>query len=65
MVIEFQGKKIYFNGEVLDTFDEHGPYCIEVDALGYDDDGVEYSAIGISDGEDITEIDETTVEVIE
>ena len=65
MVIEFQGKKIYFNGEVLDTFDEHGPYCIEVDALGYDDDGVEYSAIGISDGEDITDIDETTVEVIE
>ncbi len=65
MVIEFQGKKIYFNGEVLDTFDEHGPYCIEVDALGYDDDGVEYSAIGISDGDDITDIDESTVEVID
>ena len=67
MVIEFQGKKIYFNGEVLDTFDEHGPYCHEVEALGSDDDGVEYSAIGISNGVhgEIIEIEEDTIEVID
>ena len=67
MVIEFQGKKIYFNGEVLDTFDIHGPYCHEVEFVGEDDDGVQYSAIGISNGihGEIIEIEEDTVEVIE
>ena len=65
MEVEFNGKKVYFNGEIKDTFDEHGPYCIEVEAIGEDDDGVEYSAIGISDGYDITEIEEDTIEVID
>ena len=65
MVVDFNGKKVYFNGEILDTFDEHGPYCLEVEAFGEDDDGVEYSAIGISDGEDITEIEEDTIEVLD
>jgi len=64
MVVEFNGKKVYFNGEINDTFDVHGPYCKEVEALGTDDDGNEYSAIGISDGTDITEIEEDTIECI-
>ena len=64
MEVEFNGKKVYFNGEINDTFDVHGPYCKEVEALGTDDDGNEYSAIGISDGTDITEIEEDTIECI-
>ena len=39
MVVKFNGKDVYFNGEILDEFDSHGPYCIEVEALGTDDDG--------------------------
>ena len=65
MEVDFNGKKVYFNGEILDTFDVHGPYCLEVEALGEDDDGIEYSAIGISNGEDITEIEEDSIEVID
>ena len=65
MVVDFNGKKVYFNGEIIDEFDSHGSHCIEVEALGTDDDGIEYSAIGISNGEDITEIEEDTIEVID
>ena len=61
----FNGKEVYFNGEIRDTFDVHGPYCMEVEAIGEDYDGVEYSAIGTYDGEDITEIEEDTIEVID
>ena len=64
MVVDFNGKKVYFNGEINDIFDTHGPYCMEVEAIGEDDDGIEYSAIGISNGEDITEIEEDTIECI-
>ena len=64
MIVEFLGKDVEFD-EVIDEFDSHGPYCIEVEALGEDDDGVEYSAIGIHDGEDITEIEEDTIEVLD
>ena len=64
MVVDFNGKKVYFNGEIIDEFDVQGPYCREVETLGTDDDGNEYSAIGISDGEDITEIEEDTIECI-
>ena len=64
MVVEFLNKKVEFD-EIVDEFDSHGPYCIEVEALGTDDDGIEYSAIGIHDGEDITEIEEDTIEVLD
>ena len=64
MEVIFNGKKVYFNGGINDIFDHHGPYCMEVDAIGEDDDGVEYSAIGMYDGEDITEIEEDTIECI-
>ena len=64
MVVDFNGKKVYFNGEINDTFDEHGPYCKEVEVLGTDDDGVEYSAIGLYEFDEVTEIEEDTIEVI-
>ena len=63
MVVEFLGKDVKFD-DVVDEFDSHGPYCMEVEAIGEDDDGVEYSAIGTYDGEDITEIEEDTIEVL-
>ena len=64
MVVFYKGIKIEFD-DIVDEFDSHGPYCIEVEALGEDDDGVEYSAIGIHDCEDITEIEEDTIEVLD
>ena len=64
MVVEFNGKDVYFNGEIIDEFDSHGPYCIEVEVHGTDNEGFEYSAIGISDGDEITEIDVDSIECI-
>ena len=64
MVVKFNGKDVYFNGEINDIFDTHGPYDMEVEAIGEDDDGVEYSAIGTYDGEDIIDIEEDTIEVM-
>ena len=64
MVIKFNGKDVYFNGDILDEFDSHGPYCIEVEVHGTDDEGFEYSAIGISDGDEVTEIDVDSIECI-
>ena len=63
MVVEFLGKDVEFD-EVVDTFDVHGPYCKEVEVHGTDNEGVEYSAIGISDGDEITEIDIDSIECI-
>ena len=40
----------------------NGPYCKEVEVIGFDDNGVEYSAIGIEDCDEIVEIDEDTIE---
>ena len=64
MVVEFNGKKVYFNGEINDIFDTHGPYDMEVEAIGEDNDGVEYSAIGTYAGEDIIDIEEDTIEIL-
>ena len=63
MVVEFLNKKVEFD-EVVDEFDSHGPYCIEVEVHGTDDEGFEYSAIGISDGDEVTEIDVDSIECI-
>ena len=43
MVVKVNGKDVCFD-EINDVFDEHGPYCKEVEVLGTDDDGVEYLA---------------------
>ena len=64
MVVEFLGKDVEFD-EVVDTFDVHGPYCKEVEVHGTDDEGFVYSAIGISDGDEITEIEEGSIECID
>tara|TARA_B100000131_G_scaffold260125_1_gene255885 strand:+ start:513 stop:710 length:198 start_codon:yes stop_codon:yes gene_type:complete len=64
MVVKFNGKDVYFNGEINDIFDTHGPYDMEVEAIGEDNDGVEYSAIGTYDGEDIIDIEEDTIEIL-
>ena len=63
MVVEFLNTKVEFD-EVVDEFDSHGPYCKEVEVQGSDDEGFEYSAIGISDGDEITEIDIDSIECI-
>ena len=64
MVVDFNGKKVYFNGEINDIFDHHGPYCMEVEAIGEDDDGVEYSAIGMYEFDEVTDVEEDTIEVL-
>ena len=64
MVVEFEGKRIEFT-EVVDVFDSHGPYCQEVEVLGEDENGVEYSAIGMYELDEITEIEEDSIEIIE
>ena len=64
MIVEFLGKNVEFD-EVVDEFDSHVPYCIEVELHGSDVNGVEYSAIGYSDGEDVTEIHKGTIEVLD
>ena len=64
MIVEFLGKDVEFD-EVVDEFDSHGPYCIEVEVHGTDNEGFEYSAIGISDGDEVTEIHKGTIEVLD
>ena len=63
MIVKFLGKDVEFD-EIVDVFDTHGPYCQEVEVHGTDDKGFEYSAIGISDGDEITEIDVDSIECI-
>ena len=64
MIIEFKGKKIEFD-EVVDVFDTHGSYTSDVEVHGSDENGVEYSAIGVEDCDEIVEIDEDTIEVLD
>ena len=64
MVVKFNGKDVEVD-EVIDEFDSHGPYCIEVEVHGTDNEGFEYSSIGISDGDEITEIHKGTIEVLD
>ena len=64
MLVKFNGKDVYFKGEINDIFDTLGPYDMEVEAIGEDNDGVEYSAIGTYDGEDIIDIEEDTIEIL-
>ena len=64
MVVEFEGKKIEFE-EVVDVFDVHGPYCKEVEDQGDDEDGVTYSAIAMYEFDEITEVEEDSIEVVE
>ena len=50
--------------EVVDVLDEIDVHDKEVEVLGYDNDGVEYSAVGMESDENLVEIDEDTIESI-
>ena len=63
MVVEVLGKDVEFD-EVVDVFDSHGPYYKEVEVQGTDDEGFEYSAIGVYEFDEITEIDVDSIECI-
>ena len=63
MIVEFLGTDVEFD-EVVDVFDTHGPYCQEVEVQGTDDEGFEYSAIGVYEFDEITEIDVDSIECI-
>ena len=50
--------------EIVDVYDTHGPYDREVEVLGYDKNGIEYSAVGMeSCGELVDVYEETILEV--
>ena len=50
--------------EVVDVLDEIDVHDKEVEVLGYDNDGVEYSAVGMESDGNLVEIDEDTIEYI-
>ena len=50
--------------EVVDDLDEIDVHDKEVEVLGYDNDGVEYSAVGMESDGNLVEIDEDTIEYI-
>ena len=50
--------------EVVDVLDEIDVHDKEVEVLGYDNDGVEYSAVGMESDGNLVEIDEDTIEFI-
>ena len=50
--------------EVVDVLDEIDVHDKEVEVLGYDNDGVEYSAVGMESDGNLVEIDEDTIESI-
>ena len=61
MIIEFKDKKIEFDeiGEILDALDS---YDSDVEVFGSDENGVEYSAVGIYSCEQLVDIDEGSIE---
>jgi hypothetical protein len=50
--------------EVVDVLDEIDVHDKEVEVLGYDNDGVESSAVGMESDGNLVEIDEDTIEYI-
>ena len=49
--------------EIVDVYDNHG-YDKEVEVLGYDDVGNEYSAVGMESVGELVEIYEDTIELV-
>ena len=62
MVININGNNVNFD-EVVDVFDNHGPYCSEVEVHGFNTETGVYthSAIGMETCGEI-DIDEDTIE---
>ena len=48
--------------DVLDVIDVHDK---EVEVIGYDNDGNEYSAVGMESDGELVEVDEDTIELVE
>ena len=61
MIIKFKDKKIEFDeiGEILDVLDS---YDSDVEVFGSDENGVEYSAVGIYSCEQLVDIDKGSIE---
>jgi hypothetical protein len=49
--------------EVVDVYDDHG-YDREVEVLGYDEAGNEYTAVGMESVGELVEIYEDTIEMV-
>jgi len=49
--------------EIVDVYDNHG-YDREVEVLGYDEAGNEYSAVGMESVGELVEIYEDTIELV-
>ena len=64
MVVEFNGVSIEFD-EVVQELDVIDCYDRDVEVLGYDEDGNEYSAVGTESCDELVEIDVDSIEVVE
>ena len=60
--VDYNGVSVSFDeSDVIDTLDVIDCYDSEVEVLGYDSDGVEYSAVGMLSCDELVEIDEDSV----
>ena len=60
--VDYNGVSVSFDeSDVTETLNEIDCYDSEVEILGYDSDGVEYSAVGLVSCEELVEIDEESV----
>tara|TARA_B100000287_G_C20426194_1_gene699583 strand:- start:328 stop:654 length:327 start_codon:yes stop_codon:yes gene_type:complete len=60
--VDYNGVDVSFDeSDVIDTLDVIDCYDSEVEVLGYDEYGVEYTAVGIMSCDELVEIDEESV----
>ena len=60
--VDYNGVSVSFDeSDVIDTLDVIDTYDSEVEVLGYDEYGVEYTAVGSMSCEELVEIDEESV----
>ena len=60
--VDYNGVSVSFDeSDVIDTLDVIDNYDSEVEVLGYDEYGVEYTAIGSVSCDELVEIDEESV----
>ena len=64
--VDYNGTNVEFDeSDVIETLDVIDCYDSEVEVLGYDSDGVEYSAVGMLSCDELVEIDEDSVWPVE
>ena len=61
LVVDYNGVEVTFDDEVVDELDVISYHDREVEILGYDANGVEYSAVGMMSCEELVEIYDDTV----